>query len=321
MQLSNRIISGPLIRSQVIAIPLESQRDTLRSLSAFVILARELNFTRAAATLGISQSALSYTIKVLEERLGVRLLIRTTRSVGLTEAGQRLMRAAGAHLDGIEEALAEVGELRERPAGTVRISASDHAADTVLHPALATLLPDYPDILVELVIDNALTDIASERCDAGIRLGEHLAQDMVAVRVGRDQHMAVVGSPAYLNSNGRPATPDELVRHNCLAFRLQTQGNIYAWEFEKGGKVVNVRPRGQLICNDPSQLLSYALSGLGLAFMQESYFDDAISAGRLERVLDDWCPPFTGYFLYYPSRRQPTAAFKVILDALRRQMS
>lgn len=305
--------------SQVNAIQLEHQRETLRSLSAFVILARELSFTRAAATLGVSQSALSYTIKTLEERLGVRLLIRTTRSVGLTEAGQRLLDAAGAHLDGIEQALAAVSAFRERPAGMVRIAASDHAADTVLHPVLAALLPDYPDVSVELVIDNAMTDIAAERCDAGVRLGEHLAHDMVAVRIGADQRMAVVASPTYLDAHGRPETPDGLIGHNCLALRLQTQGNIYAWEFEKAGKRVNVRPQGQLICNDPAQLLSYCLSGLGLACMQESYFEDAISAGRLERVLADWCGPFTGYYLYYPSRRQPTAAFKLILDALRRR--
>ncbi|RVO72941.1 LysR family transcriptional regulator [Sinorhizobium medicae] len=302
-------------------MPIENQRDTVRDLTAFVAVARELSFTRAAAKLGVSQSALSYTIKSLEERLGVRLLTRTTRSVGLTEAGERLLGTAGLHLDGIEQALAGLSAFRGRPAGTVRIASSDHAAATVLGPVLARLLPSYPDVTVELVVDNAKTDIVTERCDAGVRLGEHLAHDMIAVRISPDQQMAVVATPTYLDQHGRPQTPDDLINLNCLAFRLETHGNIYAWEFEKDGKEVAVRPKGQIVCNDPDQITRFCLSGLGLACMQESYFPDALADGRLERVLEDWCPTFTGYYLYYPSRRQPTPAFTLILNALRREVT
>jgi DNA-binding transcriptional LysR family regulator len=299
-------------------MPVENQRDTIRDLTAFVAVARELSFTRAAGKLGVSQSALSYTIKELEARLGVRLLTRTTRSVGLTEAGERLLGSAGLHLDGIEQALAGLTTYRDRPAGMVRLAASDHAAATVLQPVLAGLLPDYPEITVELVVDNAMTNIVTERCDAGVRLGEHLAHDMIATRIGPEQRLAVVATPGYFDSRGRPGSPDDLLTHNCLAYRLETHGNIYAWEFEKDGKEVNVRPQGQLVSNDPDQILLFALSGLGVACMQESYFTDALSNGRLERVLDDWCPGFGGYHLYYPSRRQPTAAFTLVLEALRR---
>lgn len=299
-------------------MPIEDQRDSIRDLTAFVAVARELSFTRAAARLGVSQSALSYTIKGLEQRLGVRLLARTTRSVGLTEAGERLLRQAGQHLDGIEQAFASLASYRDRPAGTVRLASSDHAAATVLHPVLARLLPEYPDIAVELIVDNAMTDIVSERCDAGVRLGERLANDMIAMRIGPDQRMAVVAAPAYFERRGRPLLPDDLVRHDCLAYRLETNGNIYAWEFENGGKEVNVRPQGQVVSNDPEQIRLFALSGLGIACMQESYFTAAMEDGRLERVLEDWCPRFGGYHLYYPSRRQPTAAFTVVLEALRR---
>jgi len=297
----------------------DNQRDTIRDLTAFVAVARALSFTRAAARLGVSQSALSYTIKALEERLGVRLLTRTTRSVGLTEAGERLLASAGLHLDGIEQALAGLSSYRDRPAGTVRLAASDHAASSVLNPVFARLLPQYPEIKVELVIDNAMTDIVSERCDAGVRLGEHLAHDMIATRIGADQRMAVVATSAYFAEHGRPRTPEDLVAHNCLAYRLETRGNIYVWEFEKDGREVNVRPHGQLVSNDPDQLLFFALAGLGIACMQESYFAPALADGRLERVLEDWCPAFEGYYLYYPSRRLPTAAFTLVLDALRKE--
>jgi DNA-binding transcriptional LysR family regulator len=296
---------------------LEQQRETLRNLSAFVVLARELNFTRAAATLGVSQSALSYTIKTMEQQLGVRLFIRTTRSVGLSEAGERLLNSAQVHLEGIEQALAAVREFRDHPAGTVRIATSNHAADTVLYPVLQKLLPQYPEVSVELIIDNGFTDIAAERCDAGVRLGEHLAHDMVAARIGADQRLAVAGSPSYFATHGRPQTPDDLIGHNCLAIRFETQGSIYSWEFEKDGKEVNVHPKGQITSNDPTQALNFCKSGIGLACLQESYFEDALTAGELETVLEDWCQPFTGYYLYYPSRRQPTAAFKIILNALR----
>jgi DNA-binding transcriptional LysR family regulator len=299
---------------------LETPRETIRDLVTFVTVARQLSFTRAAAQLGVSQSALSYTIKVLEERLGVRLLTRTTRSVSLTEAGERLLEAAGLHLDGIENALAHLSAFRDKPSGMVRIAASDHAADTVLQPVLERLLPDYPDLTVELFIDNAMTDIVAERCDAGIRLGEHLEIDMMAVRIGPDIRMAAVATPGYFEQRGRPETPEELMRHNCLALRLETHGNIYAWEFEKDGKKINIRPKGQIVCNSPAQIARYCLSGIGLACMPESYFDPHIGNGILERVLEEWCPGFSGYYLYYPSRRLPTPAFAVILEALRRNV-
>lgn len=299
-------------------MPFETSRETIRDLVMFVIVARELSFTRAAAQLGVSQTAVSYTIKGLEERLGVRLLTRTTRSVSLTEAGERLLQTAGAHLDGIDTALAGLSTLRDRPAGTVRIAASDHAADTILKPVLERLLPNYPEVTAEIVIDNAMTDIVAERCDAGIRLGEHLAEGMVAARVGPDIRMSVVAAPGYFARNGRPETPGDLTAHNCLALRLQTHGGIYSWEFEKGDQVVNVRPTGQIVSNLPAQILSYCLAGMGVACMPESYFAKYVENGRLERVLTEWCAPFGGYHIYYPSRRQQTQAFSLILGELRK---
>lgn len=300
-------------------MPSTSDRDILPCLAAFMVLARELNFTRAAAAMGVSQSALSHTIKKLEERLGVRLVIRTTRSVGLTNAGKRLVEEAGIHLEEIDRAIAGVSDFRDRLSGMVRIAASDHAAQTVIYPALSGVLREFPDIQLELLVDNALTDLAADQCDAGVRLGEHLAQDMVAVRIGPDQRLAIAGSPDYLSRNGRPDTPDDLINHNCLGVRLETHGNIYAWEFEKNGKEINVRPQGQFVSNDPYQLVNFCVDGIGLACLQESYFEKHLASGKLERVLEDWCDPYTGYYLYYPSRRQPTPAFRVVLDALRRQ--
>lgn len=299
-------------------MPRENQRDSVRDLTAFVAVARELNFTRAAVRLGISQSALSYTIKMLEQRLGVRLLTRSTRSVGLTEAGQRLLDTAAGHLDGIDQALAGLASFRDQAAGTVRIAASDHAAATVLHPALGELLQHHPGIRFELLVDNGFTDIVSERCDAGIRLGEHLARDMVAARISPPQRMAVVASPAYFERYSQPQTPEDLTLHNCLGYRLETHGSIYAWEFEKSGKQINIRPQGQVVSNNPIEIKRFCLSGNGIACMQESYFTDEIADGRLQRVLEDWCESFDGYFIYYPSRRQPTAAFRLVLQELRR---
>lgn len=298
-------------------MPVEASRETVRDLVTFVVVARELSFTRAAARLGISQSALSYTIKCLEERLGVRLLTRTTRSVSLTEAGQRLLETAGQHLDGIDIALTNLTELRDKPAGTVRIAASDHAADTILRPVLRQIVKTYPDVTMEIVIDNAMTDIVAERCDAGIRLGEHLAEGMVAARVGPPIRMAVVATRSYFDKNGRPKTPDDLTAHNCLALRLQTHGGIYSWEFEQGKRSINIRPVGQIISNLPAQIVDYCLDGVGVACMPESYFASYIADGKLERVLSDWCAPFDGYYLYYPSRRQPTQAFNLVLSELR----
>lgn len=295
----------------------ESARDNVRDLVAFVSVARESSFTRAAARLGMSQSTLSYTIKALEERLGVRLVTRTTRSVSLTEAGQQLYEQAGRHLDGIDMALSGLNTFREKPTGTIRISTSDHAADTVLQNTLRTFLPAYPDIRVELVVDNALSDIVADRCDAGIRLGERLAHDMIAVRIGPAIKMSAVATPEYFLRYGVPVRPEDLVNHRCLALRLETHGEIYAWEFIRDGKAVNVRPDGQIISNSPQEITRYCLQGTGIACMPEAYFKTAIAEGRLQRVLEDWCQPYDGYYLYYPSRRQPTQAFALLLSALR----
>lgn len=295
----------------------EQSRENIRDLVAFVCVARESSFTRAAARLGMSQSTLSYTIKTLEERLGVRLITRTTRSLALTDAGMQLLNQAGMHLDGIDFALSDLNSFRDKPAGTIRISCSDHAADTVLQHTLQKFLTEYPDINVELVVDSALSDIVAERCDAGVRLGERLANDMIAVRIGPDISMCVVATPAYFAENGEPSSPGELVNHNCLALRLETHGEIYAWEFSKNGQKVNLRPEGQIISNSPRQLANYCRMGTGIACMPASYFEPWLSRGELVPILSDWCQPYGGYFLYYPTRRQPTPAFALLLKALR----
>jgi DNA-binding transcriptional LysR family regulator len=280
-------------------------------------VARERSFTRAAAQLGVSQSALSQTLRGLEARLGLRLLTRTTRSVAPTEAGERLLRAAGPRLDEIEAELAALSELREKPAGTVRITAHDHAVRTVLWPALERLLPDYPDIKVEIVIDYGLTDIVAERYDAGVRSGEMVAKDMVAVRIGPDLRMAVVGAPSYFAGRPRPKTPQDLTAHDCINLRLPTLGGLYAWEFEKGRRELKVRVEGQLVFNATAPMLDAALAGFGLAYLPEDDVGAHLADGQLVRVLTDWCPPFTGYHLYYPSRRQPMPAFALLVEALR----
>jgi len=292
-------------------------RDNLNELTAFLAVAREKSFTRAAAQLGVSQSALSHTVRALEERLGVRLLTRTTRSVSPTEAGERLVRSVGPRLDEIEAELAALSALREKPAGTIRITAGEHAADAVLWPAIARLLPDYPDIRVEIIIDYGLTDIVAERYDAGVRLGEQVAHDMIAVRIGPDMRMAVVGAPAYFARRPKPRTPQDLTTHNCINLRLPTYGGLYAWEFEKAGRELKVRVEGQLIFNTAGLRMSAVLAGLGLAYLPEDQVKAHLTAGRLVRVLADWCPPFPGYHLYYPSRRQATPAFSLLVDALR----
>jgi DNA-binding transcriptional LysR family regulator len=292
-------------------------RTDLNDLLAFLVVARERSFTRAAAQLGVSQSALSQTLRGLEARLGLRLLTRTTRSVSPTEAGERLLRRLGPRFDEIEAELAAVSELREKPAGTIRITAGEHAADTILWPALARLLPDYPDIKVEIVVDQGLTDIVAERYDAGVRLGEQVAKDMVAVRVGPDMRMAVVGAPSYLARRPRPRAPQDLTAHSCINLRLPTYGGLYAWEFEQGGRALKVRVEGQLVFNIGALRLHAALAGFGLAYLPEDQVQSHLAAGRLERVLADWCPPFPGYHLYYPSRRQHTPAFALLVEALR----
>jgi DNA-binding transcriptional LysR family regulator len=292
-------------------------RANVNDLLAFLAVARERSFTRAAAQLGVSQSALSHTIRGLEARLGLRLLTRTTRSVAPTEAGERLVRTVGPRLDEIDAELAALSELREKPAGSIRITTGEHAADTILWPALEKLLPSYPDVKVEIVIDHGLTDIVAERFDAGVRLGEQVAKDMIAVRIGPDMRMAVVGAPSCFAGRPRPGTPQDLTAHACINIRLPTYGGLYAWEFEKGGRELKVRVEGQLVFNNIALRLSAAVAGLGLAYLPEDQVRTHLAEGRLVRVLGDWCPPFSGYHLYYPSRRQPTPAFALLVDALR----
>ena len=292
-------------------------RRTLDDLLAFVAVAREGSFTKAAAKLGVSQSALSHTIRGLEERLGLRLLTRTTRSVAPTEAGERLLRTVGPRFDEIEGELAALSELREKPAGTIRITATENAADSLLVPKLAPLLREYPDIKVEIMIDYGLTDIVAERFDAGVRSGEQVAKDMIAVRIGPDMRMAVVGAPAYFRKRAAPKTPQDLIGHNCIHLRLPTRGGLYAWEFEKNGRELRVRVEGQLVFNGATHMLNAALAGLGLAYVPESMTQAHVAKGRLRRVLEDWCAPYSGYHLFYPSRRQSTPAFALLVDALR----
>jgi DNA-binding transcriptional LysR family regulator len=292
-------------------------RENFNDLLAFVAVAKERSFTRAAAQLGVSQSALSHTVRGLEERLGLRLLTRTTRSVAPTEAGERLLRTAGPRLDEIEAEMAALGELRDKPSGTIRITAHDHAVRAVLWPALAQLLPDYPDIKVEIVIDYGLTDIVAERFDAGIRSGEMVAKDMIAVRIGPDMRSAVVGAPSYFVKRTRPKTPQDLTTHACINLRLPTHGGLYTWEFEKGGREIRVKVEGQLVFNGTAPMLDAAFSGFGLAYVPENTVQTHLADGSLIRVLADWCPPYPGYHLYYASRRQPTPAFALLVNALR----
>jgi len=293
------------------------QRGNLNDLLAFIAVARERSFTKAAAKLGVSQPALSHTVRELEARLGMRLLTRTTRSVAPTDAGERLLRTIGPHFEDIEAELASLTELREKPAGTIRITAGEHAAHKILWPAVAKLVSDYPDITVEIIVDHALRDIVAERYDAGVRLGEQVAKDMIAMRIGPDMRMAVVGSPSYFACRRRPKNPQVLTEHSCINLRLPTYGGLYAWEFEKGGRELRVRVEGRLVFNDSTLRLNAALAGQGLAYVLEDQARPYIADGRLIRVLADWCPPFSGYHIYYPSRRQPTPAFALLLDALR----
>ncbi len=293
------------------------QRGSLDDLRALVAVGHEQSFTKAAAKLGVSQSALSQTIRQLEARLGVRLLTRTTRSVSLTEAGERLVGTAAPRIEEIDAELAAVSELREKPAGTIRITATEYATDTILLPKLSKLLREYPDIKVEIIIDYGLTDIVAQRIDAGVRSGEQVASGMIAVRIAPDMRMAVVGSPAYFKSRPEPKRPQDLIGQNCIALRLPTHGGLYAWEFEKGGRELKVRVEGQLIFNTTAQILNAAVAGLGLAYVPEGIAQPYLSRGRLKRVLEDWCLPYPGYHLWYPSRRQSSAAFALLVDALR----
>jgi DNA-binding transcriptional LysR family regulator len=293
------------------------QRGRLDDLLAFVAVGRERSFTKAAAKLGLSQSALSHTIRELEARLGVRLLTRTTRSVSPTEAGGRLLDSLGPRFEEIEAELASIAELREKPAGTVRITATEFATESILIPKLARVLRENPDLKVEFVVDYGLTNIVAERLDAGVRSGGQVAKDMIAVRIAPDMRMAVIGAPAYFKAHGEPKTPQDLVKHNCINLRLPTHDSLYAWEFEKGSRELRVRVEGQVTCNSTALLLNAALSGAGLGYVPEGMAEPHIAKGRLKRVLADWCAPYSGYHLYYPSRRQSSAAFSLVVDALR----
>jgi DNA-binding transcriptional LysR family regulator len=297
------------------------QRGNLDQLASFVAVARERSFTGAAAKLKVSQSALSHTVRELEERLGIRLLTRTTRSVSPTEAGERLLRTIGPRFDEIEAEIAAVRELREKPSGTIRITATEFSIDTLLVPKLAPLLREYPDIKVEMIIDYGLTDIVAQQYDAGVRSGEQVAKDMIAVRIGPDMRMAVVGAPAYFKAHPEPKRPQDLVEHNCINLRLPTHGGVYAWEFEKGNRELRARVEGQLTFNGTAQLLNAALAGCGLAYVPEGFAAGHVAKGRLKRVLADWCPSYSGYHLFYPSRRQSSAAFALVVEALRHRPS
>ena len=293
------------------------RRENVSDLLAFLAVARERSFTKAGAKLGVSQSALSHTIRALEERLGLRLLTRTTRSVSPTEAGERLLASVGGRFEEIEAELEALSELRDKPAGTIRITAGEHAAYSVLSPALAKFLPSYPDIRVEIHVDYGFVDIVALRYDAGVRTGEQVAKDMIAVPIGPDMRMAVVGAPSYFAKRRLPKTPQDLTEHSCINLRMPTYGNLYAWEFEKGKRELKVRVDGQLVVNTMKQRLDAALAGVGLTYMVEDVVQPYVAQGALVRVLEDWCAPFAGYHLFYPSRRQSSPAFKLLVDALR----
>ena len=284
-------------------------RQPINDLIALAI-AREGSFTRAAAKLGVSQPALSRTISSLEARLGLRLLARSIRSVAATEAGERLIRTVGPHFDGIEAGLSALTELREKPAGSLRITSVEHATDTIIAPVLARLLPDYPDISVEVINDYALRDIVADRYDAGVRLGEQVAKDMIAVRIGPDFRNAVVGAPSYFERRPRPRRPHDLTDHDCINLRLPTSGGLWTWPFAKGGRELRVRTEGQLVFNTVPLMANMAMAGLGLAYLPEDVVQDHVAAGRLVRVLTDWSAPASGYHLYYPSHRQATPGLR-----------
>ena len=293
-------------------------RGNLNDLLSFVTVAREGSFTRAAGVLGVTQSALSQAISGLEARLQIRLLTRTTRSVSPTVAGDRLLQAIGNRFDEIEAELDNLTQMRDKPAGTVRITCGDHVLRTTLLPKLTALLHEYPDINVEFDVSYGFRDIVADRFDAGVRLGDTIDKDMIAVPIGPPLRMAAVAVPGYLSSRGIPENPRDLMNHSCINQRMQTSGGLYVWDFEQRGKQVNVRVDGQLIFNTSSHIVDAALAGLGIAYLPEEEFDPHLREGRLERVLEDWCPPFSGYYLYYPSRRQPSPAFTLVANALRK---
>jgi len=289
----------------------------VNDLQAFVAVARDQSFTKAAARLGITPSALSHTMRALEERLGVRLLARTTRNVAPTEAGERLMRSIAPLFDQITAEVEALGELRDKPAGTIRITCTDDQIELCVRPMLVEFLKDYPDITLELYVDYGFTNVVEERFDAGIRLGEAISKDMIAVRIGPDWRLAVVGSPAYFGRNPRPKTPHDLTRHACINIRHRPSGAIYAWEFGKKGKIFTVKVEGQLVFNSIMHVLNAAVDGIGLAYVPEQLVTPYLADGRLKEILSDWCPYFQGYHLYYPNRRQASPAFSAFVEALR----
>ncbi|WP_416049544.1 LysR family transcriptional regulator [Cupriavidus basilensis] len=292
-------------------------RENFNDLLAFIAVARERSFTRAAAQLGVSQSALSHTVRALETRLGLRLLTRTTRSVSPTEAGERLLQTVAPRFEEIEAELTAVTELGDKPTGTIRITATDYATKTVLWPRLSKVLREYPEIKVEIITDYGLSDIVADRYDIGVRNGDQVAKDMIAVRIAPDMRMAIVGSPAYLEQRPLPKTPQDLTTHNCINLRLPTLGGFYAWELKKGKREVQVRVEGQLAFNGTYQMLDAALSGYGLAYVPADLAQAHVAAGRLVGVLEDWCPTFAGLHAYYASRRQSSRAMALVIDALR----
>lgn len=293
------------------------RREDLGDLMSFLIVAEEQSFTKAAARLGTSQSSLSLIIRRLEERLGVRLLTRTTRSLAPTVAGEQLLSTLGPSFGNIEAQLSSLSEFRDKPAGSFRITAGQHAIDTLLWPKLCPLLRDYPDIKVELIAESALTDIVAERFDAGVRLGDQVEKDMIAVRIGPQARMIAVAAPSCFESVAPPQTPQELTRHQCINLRLPSFGGFYAWEFEKDGHEIRVRVDGQVAFNGVPQAIQAALDGYGIAYLHADVVLRHIQSGRLVQVLEDWCPPFPGYHLYYPSRRHPSPAFTILVEALR----
>lgn len=292
-------------------------RKDFHELSAFLAVARECSFTRAAKKLGTTQSALSHSVRKLENRLGVRLLTRTTRSVSPTEAGERLLGNIGPMFDDIEAEVAALSSFREKPAGMIRITVSQHAAATIIQPMLARFLPNYPDIKVEVSVDNQLVDIVADRFDFGVRIGEQVASGMIATRIGPDFRMIVVGAPSYFKNRTPPVTPQDLTSHNCINIRLPSYGALYPWEFEKDGREIKVRVDGQLILNNSPRIVDSAVAGLGLAWIPENIATPYLDDGRLIAVLDEWCVPFPGYHLYYPNRRHTSSAFTLFIEALR----
>ncbi|MDF1635408.1 LysR family transcriptional regulator [Mycoplana sp. MJR14] len=293
------------------------KRDELGDLVAFLTVAEERSFTRAAAQMGTSQSSLSHTVRRLEERMGVRLLTRTTRNVVPTEAGEKLMKTLRPAIDEISGQIDALTAMRQRPGGNIRITSSRHAAETILMPAVKRLMADHPDVNVEISVDQRFVDLVAERFDAGVRLGESIEKDMIAVRIGPELRMVVAGSPDYFARHPKPETPHDLTQHRCINLRLPTLGGLYIWEFERNGRPLNVRVDGQFVCNDVPMIIDAALDGLGLTCLPDDHLGPLVREGRLIPVLEDWCEPFPGYHLYYPSRRLASPAFALLVEALR----